>query len=109
MSRIAVDAEALCSGFGSSQFRVAGAGWGRGLLEEMDSEIEPYGTPGQTALQRNTLFRVPTATATRLALRRGINIDVRHELTGDLLSYRISDARREGDGAITILYLASAS
>lgn len=109
ISPVASHAELICSGFGSSQFRVAGSGSvRRGLLEEMDTEVDPYITAGQTALQRSTLLRVTTRTVADLGLAAGVTILLDNELTCESDRYRISDIRREGDGATAVLHLRAA-
>jgi len=56
-------------------------------------------------LQRQRGFRVATVRVTAFGLGKGVELSVENELTGETERYRVGDARREADGAITLLYL----
>lgn len=103
-SPIAADALTLCEGFGSSAFTVGGHA-ARGLLDDLDAEIDPYSVVGQTSKQRQRAFRVATARVTAFGIATQSELVVTNDLTGDAEQYRVGDTRRESDGAVTVLFL----
>jgi hypothetical protein len=105
VSRLAADALTLCEGFGSSGFRTSGGEVGRGLLDDEEMQIEPYGTPGQSTRQRRREFRVVTKKVTDYGIANDDTLWVRDAVTEEEAAYKVADLRRETDAAVTVIYL----
>ena len=98
--RIPRDVLLMCRGFGSSEVQAPG-GTLRGMLDEQDVEEGVPGYEGQTRLVTRRVLRVPTPHVVDYAITKDATVTI-----GEM-DYAVRDIRREADGAVSMIVLAS--